>query len=219
MKQTIFSADDFQAATPVSRETMERLQIYADVLADWNGRMNLVARSTLEDVWHRHMLDSAQLFPLIPAGAKVLVDLGAGAGFPGLVLAIMGVPEVHLIESTGKKASFLQAVAEATGVSVKIHKNRIEAVKPFTADVITARALAPLDKLLGYAHPFSGPDTRHLYLKGQHVGDELTNAHKIWNMKVDRQPSSTDPRGSVLSVCEVSRVQSDRIHSPSSPSA
>ena len=218
MKQTKFYADDFQAATGVSRETMERLQIYADVLKDWNSRMNLVARSTLEEVWHRHMLDSAQLFPLIPKETKVLVDLGSGAGFPGLVLAIMGVPEVHLIESTGKKASFLRAVAEETAVSVKIHNNRIEAVKPFIADVITARALAPLDKLLGYAQPFSGVDTRHFYLKGQHVGDELTDAHKIWNMKVDRQPSSTDPRGSVLSVCEVSRVQSDRIHSPSSPS-
>jgi len=218
VKQTAFSADDFQTATGVSRETMERLHIYADVLADWNSRMNLVARSTLEDVWHRHMLDSAQLFPLIQKDTKVLVDLGSGAGFPGLVLAIMGIPEVHLIESTGKKVSFLQTVAEQTAVSIKIHNNRIETVKPFIADVITARALAPLDKLLGYARPFSGPDTQHIYLKGQHVGDELTEAHKIWNMKVDRQPSSTDPRGSVLSVCEVSSVQSDRIHSPSSPS-
>lgn len=218
MKQTAYSANDFQAATDVSRETMERLQIYVDVLEDWNSRMNLVARSTLEMVWHRHMLDSAQLFPLIPEKAKVLVDLGSGAGFPGVVLAIMGVPEVHLIESTGKKTAFLREVSKETGISPKIHNNRIEAVKPFVADVITARALAPLDKLLGYAHPFSGPDTRHFYLKGQHVGNELTDAYKIWNMKVDRRPSSTDPRGSVLSVCEVSHVQSDRIHSPSSPS-
>ena len=218
MKQSVFTADDFQAATGVSRETLHGLQTYVDTLIDWNCRMSLVARSTLEDVWHRHVLDSAQLFPLIPKGASVLVDLGSGAGFPGLVLAIMGLPEVHLIESTGKKASFLEAAADAAGVSVKIYNSRIEGLEPFTADVITARALAPLDKLLSYAQPFTGPNTIQYYLKGQHVGDELTKAHKIWNMKVDRQPSSTDPRGSVLSVCEVSRVQSHRIHSPSSPS-
>jgi 16S rRNA (guanine527-N7)-methyltransferase len=218
VEQTVFSADDFQAATAVSRETMDRFHIYIDLLKDWNSRMNLVASSTIEDVWRRHMLDSAQLFPLICPSARTLIDLGAGAGFPGLVLAVMGVPEVHLIESTGKKATFLQAAADAMGVSVKIHNCRIEDLKPFTADVITARALAPLSKLLRYAQRFSGPDTHHIYLKGQHVADELTDAHKIWNIKVDRQPSSTDPRGSVLSVCEVSHVKSGRIYSPSSPS-
>ncbi|MDG2242538.1 MAG: 16S rRNA (guanine(527)-N(7))-methyltransferase RsmG [Rhodospirillaceae bacterium] len=218
MKQSVFTADDFQTATGVSRETLIGLKAYVDTLIDWNSRVNLVARSTIEDVWHRHVLDSAQLYQFLPRDASVLVDLGSGAGFPGLVLAIMGVPEVHLIESTGKKASFLRAAADAAGVSVKIHNRRIEALEPFTADVITARALAPLDKLLSYAQPFTGPHTLHYYLKGQHVGDELTKAHKIWNMKVDRQSSSTDPRGSVLSVREVSSVQSDRIHSPSSPS-
>ncbi|MEQ9111851.1 MAG: 16S rRNA (guanine(527)-N(7))-methyltransferase RsmG [Rhodospirillaceae bacterium] len=218
MKQTFFTAEDFQAQTSVSRETLEQCKIYVDVLKDWNSRMNLVARSTLDDVWHRHMLDSAQVFPLISQDAKTLVDLGSGAGFPGLVLAAMGVPEVHLVESTGKKAAFLQAAADEMGVSVKIHNARIEALKPFVADVITARALAPLKKLLSYAQKFSGPDTKHIYLKGQHIADELTDAHKMWNIKVDRRPSITDPRGSVLSVSEVSYVQSDRIQSPSSPS-
>ena len=98
MKQTFFTAEDFQAQTSVSRETLEQCKIYVDVLKDWNSRMNLVARSTLDDVWHRHMLDSAQVFPLISQDAKTLVDLGSGAGFPGLVLAAMGVPEVHLVE-------------------------------------------------------------------------------------------------------------------------
>lgn len=218
MKHTSFTEEDFRAQTNVSRETLERCKIYVDVLKDWNSRMNLVARSTLDDVWHRHMLDSAQVYPLISQDAKTLVDLGSGAGFPGLVLAAMGVPNVNLVESTGKKCAFLQAAANAMGVTIKIHNSRIEALNPFVADVITARALAPLDKLLGYAQRFSGPSTQHIYLKGQHIGDELTEAHKIWNMKVDRRPSITDPRGSVLSVCEVSHVQSDRIHSPSSPS-
>lgn len=218
VKQNPFTADDFQKATAVSRETMARLQIYEGLLHEWSERMNLVARSTLDGIWHRHMLDSAQIFPLISKDAKTLVDLGSGAGFPGLVLAIMGVPDVHLIESTGKKTSFLHAVADATGVSVQIHNDRIEALKPIKADVITARALAPLDKLLGYAQRYSTPETHHIYLKGQHVGDELTKAHKMWIMKVDRLPSSTDPQGSVLSVSEVSHVKSGRIHSPSSPS-
>lgn len=214
-----FGPTDFQAATNVSRETLERCEAYVALLKDWNTRMNLVARSTLEDVWRRHMLDSAQIFPLVPTAAKVLVDMGSGAGFPGVVMALMGVPEVHLIESTGKKTSFLHAVAEKTGLPLKIHNERIEKLKPFVADVITARALAPLDKLLGYAQRFAGPKTTHIFLKGQHVADELTDAHKMWKITVDQRPSITDPRGSVLSVCEVSRVQSDRSKSPSSQSA
>jgi 16S rRNA (guanine527-N7)-methyltransferase len=210
VKQRLFAAAEFQTATNVSRETLDRCKIYVDLLHEWSGRMNLVARSTLDDVWHRHMLDSAQLFPLIPVGTKTLVDLGSGAGFPGLLMSIMGISGVHLVESTGKKALFLQTVVNETGISAKIHNDRIEALRPFIADVITARALAPLDKLLNYAAPFSGPNTLHLYHKGQHVGHELTKAHKIWNIKVDLIPSSTDPQGSVLSVCEVSRVKPDR---------
>lgn len=222
MKQTEvgskFGPEEFQAATNVSRETLERCTLYVDLLKDWNARMNLIARSTVDDIWHRHMLDSAQIYPLVPKDAKVLVDLGSGAGFPGVVMALMGVPEVHLVESTGKKTSFLHAVAEKTGLPLKIHNERIEKMKPFVADVITARALAPLQKLLGYAERFAGLKTQHIFLKGQHVGDELTEAHKIWKMDADQRPSITDPRGSVLSVCEVSRVQSDRSKSPSSQS-
>ncbi len=217
-----FSTADFQAATGVSRETLERLEAYAALLREWSGRMNLVARSTLDALWHRHMLDSAQLFPLLPADARTVVDLGSGAGFPGLVLAIMGAERdgfcVHLIDSTGKKTSFLRTVAEKTGAPTKIHNHRIEKIKPVWADAVTARALAPLDKLLGYAQPFLADPSVCLFLKGQHVEDELTAAHKIWKMRVDRHPSWTDPRGSVLRVCEVSHVQSDRNQTPSSPS-
>jgi 16S rRNA (guanine527-N7)-methyltransferase len=217
-----FSAADFQAATGVSRETLERLEIYVALLTEWSGRMNLVARSTLSTIWHRHMLDSAQLAPMVPAEARTFVDLGSGAGFPGLVLAIMladrpGVA-VHLIDSTGKKANFLRAVTEKTGAPTKIYNQRIEDVTPFAVDVVTARALAPLDKLIGYAYPFLTAETVCLLMKGQHVEDELTAAHKIWNMRVDRHPSWTEPRGSVLSVCEVSHVKSGSNQTPSSPS-
>lgn len=217
MKQGPYTAGDFQRDTGVSRETRERLQIYGDLLLEWSGRMNLVAKSTLPDLWHRHMYDSAQVYPLLPPESRVLVDLGSGAGFPGLVLAIMGVPEVHLIESTGKKCGFLRAVIEATGASATVHNGRIEEAPAFAADVITARALASLDKLLGLAQRFDHGAACHIYLKGQHVEDELTRAHKIWKMRTDRRPSLTDPRGSVLCVREVSRVQSRSNHSPSSP--
>src|SRR5689334_7633402 len=99
---------EFAAATHVSRETLGRLQAYADILVAWNQRLNLVGRGTIDDLWRRHMLDSAQLHALLPAGAKILVDLGSGAGFPGLVLAIMGGPHVHLVESDQRKAVFLR---------------------------------------------------------------------------------------------------------------
>ncbi len=218
MKQASFTADDFQAATGVSRETLAKCQIFVDLLQTWNRRMNLIAKSTEIQIWHRHMLDSAQIMDFLPENTKTLVDLGSGAGFPGLVLAMLGVPDVHLIESTGKKANFLRSAAEATDVTVTVHNTRIEDINPFPADVVTARALAPLDELIGYGQRFAGPHTCHIYLKGQHIADELTQAHKIWKMRLDRTPSTTDPRGSVLCVREVSRVQTDRFQSPSSPS-
>lgn len=180
--------------------------------------MNLIGRSTAAEVWHRHMLDSAQIMGHLPPATNTLVDLGSGAGFPGLVLAILGVPNVHLIESKEKKAVFLQEAVAAIDLPVTVHNARIEALAPFEADVVTARALAPLDKLIGYGQRFAGPKTCHIFLKGQHIGDELTNAHKIWKMQVDRKPSTSDPRGSVLCVREVSRVQTDPFQSPSSPS-
>lgn len=217
MKQEPFTAADFQATTHVSRETLERCETFVALLLERNKRMNLIARSTETNVWHRHMLDSAQVMDHLPTGVRTLVDLGSGAGFPGLVLALLGVPDVHLVESTGKKAAFLEEAAEKTDIKVNVHKDRIEALAPFTADVVTARALAPLDKLLAYGQRFAGPHTRHIYLKGQHIEDELTRAHKIWKMQVDRKPSTTDPRGSVLCVSEVSRVQSGSFQSPSSP--
>ena len=218
MKHSPFTADDFQTTTGVSRETLDRCKVFVNLLLDWNQRINLIGRSTEDDVWHRHMLDSAQLMDHLPENTNTLVDLGSGAGFPGLVLALLGVPHVHLIESTGKKATFLRTVAAETGLPLTVHNARIEDIKPFPADVVTARALAPLDKLIGYGQRFSGPRTCHIYLKGLHVEDELTNAHKIWKMQVDRTPSTTDPRGSVLCAREVSRVQIDRFQSPSSPS-
>jgi 16S rRNA (guanine527-N7)-methyltransferase len=199
-----FGPEEFAAQTGVSRETLARLKAYADVLADWNARHNLVARSTLPDLWHRHFWDSAQLAPLVPAGATSLADLGSGAGFPGLVLAAMlPTVAVTLYEATAKKCAFLSAAAERMALRVTIENARMEDLPPRPFDVVTARAVAPLPRLLEYAHNFLGPNSVCLFLKGQNVGSELTEALKCWNMKLSQVPSQTDPSGAIVTVREL----------------
>ena len=152
------------------------------------------------------MLDSAQLLPLIPDGARLLVDLGSGAGFPGLVLAILGVPEVHLIESDARKCAFLREAARVTETSVVVHASRIEAMAPLPADVITARALAPLPKLLDLAAPFLQPHSICVFLKGKNAAEELRQARRQWRMKDAILPSRTDPDASIIALRQVVRV-------------
>jgi 16S rRNA (guanine527-N7)-methyltransferase len=199
-----FGPKDFAAKTGVSRETLARLKAYADVLADWNARHNLVAKSTLPDLWQRHFWDSAQLAPLIPQTARSLADLGSGAGFPGLVLATM-MPglAVTLHEATTKKCAFLHLAAERMGVPVTIQNARLEDLPRQPFDVVTARALAPLPQLLGYAQNFVGPNGVCLFLKGQNVGAELTEAHKYWNIRASQAPSQTDPSAAIVIVREL----------------
>lgn len=196
----------FQHHTSVSRETLARLEIYDALLRKWQPSINLVGPKTIPEAWGRHFLDSAQLWPHLPAGVKTLVDLGSGAGFPGLVLAIMGVPEVHLIESDSRKAAFLREVARACDAAVTIHNRRIEAVTPFAADVVTARALAPLPLLLDWAAPFLSGGGTALFLKGQAAEDELTEASKSWTMAVERFDSLTDPSATILRLNHVVRA-------------
>jgi 16S rRNA (guanine527-N7)-methyltransferase len=190
----------------VSRETHARLARYVDLLREWNARVNLVSRLSLDDAWRRHVLDSAQLFPLIPGKARNLVDLGSGAGFPGLVLAILGAPEVHLIESDVRKCAFLREAARVTETAVAIHACRIEAMAPLPADVITARALAPLTDLLDLAAPFLQPHTMCVFLKGKSAAEELRQARGRWQMKDSIVPSRTDPDASVIIIQKVGRA-------------
>jgi 16S rRNA (guanine527-N7)-methyltransferase len=191
----------FAAATGVSRETLERLEGYAALLAKWQKAINLVARDSLADLWRRHMLDSAAIWPLIPQNSRVLVDLGSGAGFPGLILAILGVPEVHLVESDARKCAFLSEAARLFAPQpVKVHRGRIETIEPVAADVVTARALADLDTLLGYAKPFVKPDGVCLFLKGRQAGDELTLASQRWTMTTERFPNPAEPSGIILRI-------------------
>jgi len=153
--------------------------------------------------------DSAQLYGLIPDPGAALVDMGSGAGFPGLVLAAMGAASVHLIEGDQRKAVFLREAARTMGLGVTVHAARIEAIPVIRASTITARALAPLPELLALAEPFSGPDTVHLYPKGQNMEGELTATHKIWTMRVEQFQSRTDSAASILRLTEVRRVRAE----------
>lgn len=189
----------FKATVPVTRETMEKMERYAALLVEENEKINLVAASTLPYLWERHILDSAQLFPLIPRPKTArIVDLGSGAGFPALVLAIMGVGEVHCIESTGKKVRFLERVTAELKLPVIVHQERIEKIKGLKADIVTARALAALPALLGLAAPFMKKGTCCLFLKGEKADAELTEAQKYWTFKAEKTCSMTSKTGLIL---------------------
>jgi len=204
--EAAFGVAEFAAATGVSRETLARLKAYADLLKDWNSRHNLVSARSLEDLWRRHFWDSAQLAPFVPLEARTLADLGSGAGFPGLVLGEMlrNRVAVTLFEATAKKCAFLKAAAQRMQLTVTIKNERIEHAAPKAFDAVTARACAPLPMLLAYAQHFVGPNSVCLFLKGQNVGSELTEAHKSWKMKARQIPSLTDPSGVILELREPS---------------
>lgn len=202
--RTALGRDGFQRVFDVSRETLARLEAYVALLKAWNRRINLVGATTLGDPWRRHILNSAQLLPHVPDKARVLVDLGSGAGLPGLVLAILGVPEVHLVESDQKKAVFLREAVRITGAPATVHAMRAERLK-IAADVVTARAVAPLPDLLALAEPFLGPRSVCLFLKGRTVREELTLAEKSWKMRPRLLPSTSDPGGTLLILEAIAR--------------
>lgn len=204
MPEPIFGPEEFGAQTGVSRETLVRLKIYADLITDWSTRQNLVAMSTLPGLWYRHFLDCAQLSALIPNTARTVADLGSGAGFPGLVLATMRPDlQISLYEATTKKCAFLREAAERMGLTVGVRNTRLEDQCPQIFDIVTARALAPLPLLLDYAQRFTGANTVCLFLKGQNLGVELTEASKYWKMKFSLVPSQTNPSATILVVREL----------------
>lgn len=192
----------------VSRETADRLTAYVELLQKWQKRINLIADSTLSDIWGRHILDSAQLVHLAPPSALGWVDLGSGAGLPGLVLAILlrerSGASVTLIEANQKKCAFLREAIRVTDAPARVLSQRIETA--LSADVIrscnvvTARALAPLPQLLTWASPLLTKGALGLFLKGQDVDVELTEAAKSWTMDAELLPSQTDPHGRILCV-------------------
>lgn len=178
-----------------------KLQTYADLLRKWQRSINLVGRSTLDDLEHRHFDDSLQLLPLLPPDTKRLIDLGSGAGFPGLVIAAER-PEiaVTLVEADQRKAAFLIEVARAIAPNATVKAARVEALTPFPVDVVTARAMAPLPKLLAWAAPFATDPAICLFHKGANVDAELTEAARDWMMDVQRVPSVTEQGASILRI-------------------
>jgi len=199
------------ALTPVSHETLVRLDRYVDLLLEWQAKTNLVAPSTLPNLWTRHISDSLQLLTLAPS-AKVWVDFGSGGGFPGVVLAcaIAETPGamVHLIERNTKKAAFLREALRVTGAPGSVHLSEIgDSVDRFGSgiDCVTARAVAPLHQLIGFAEPLVGGGAKALFLKGQDVEAELTEATKYWNIEPKLHSSRTGGRGWIVELDHIER--------------
>jgi 16S rRNA (guanine527-N7)-methyltransferase len=210
------AADREQALAlfPDSREIAARLDRFVDLLLQWQASTNLVAASTLPQLWTRHIADSLQLLPLSP-DARHWVDLGSGGGFPGLVIAcaLAGAPgaTVHLVESNLKKAAFLREAVRITGAPAKVHAMRIEDfVDRFAepVEIVTARALATLEKLIESAYPLLKRGAQALFLKGRDVEVELTAASKCWSIDAELIRSATDPGGRIVRVRSVERVRS-----------
>jgi 16S rRNA (guanine527-N7)-methyltransferase len=199
------------ALTPVSRETERRLQGYVDLLLEWQAKTNLVAPSTLPHLWTRHISDSLQLLSLAPSAVR-WADLGSGGGFPGIVLAC-GLTEIpgamiHLVERNAKKAAFLREALRVTDSPGTVHLADIgDSVDRITGkvDCVTARALAPLHQLIGYAEPLVRQGAKALFLKGQDVDAELTEATKYWNIKPELHSSRTGGHGWIVELDQIER--------------
>lgn len=198
-------------ALDVSRETAGRLDALVSVLHAWSPAINLVAPASLPHVWRRHVLDSAQLLAHAPAAARTWLDLGSGAGFPGLVVAAIARDQrpdlsVTLIESDARKCAFLKVAAHGMGVDVSVVQARIESGAASPADVISARALAPIARLLDYAEPYLCPHSLALFPKGAGVEEELAFAARSWRCKLRRAPSLADERGVIVIMEDIQRV-------------
>lgn len=194
----------------VSRETFNKLKTYQSMLNDWQQRFNLVSKTTLEDAWNRHFLDSAQLFSYIPNNAKTMYDFGSGAGFPGMVIAVLASEKlpnlrINLVESITKKTVYLNAVKEKLGLDVTIYNDRIEKLPIEKADIITSRALASLSELLEYSYRFCHKDTVCLFPKGKKYSEELADAHKKWHFKCEIIPSQQCDEGRILKITNINK--------------
>jgi 16S rRNA (guanine527-N7)-methyltransferase len=192
----------------VSRETFLKLKHYQNLLEIWQKKINLVSQTSLTHIWERHFVDSLQILPHLPITNCTLVDMGSGAGFPGLVLAISREKSlcVNLIESDFRKCSFLENVSRETFCPVKIFNSRLESLPEIKADFITARGLASLEKLLDYANHFCKKNSICLFLKGKNVDQEIKEAQKKWEFSLEIFPSLTDSTGRLLKISSLKRI-------------
>ncbi len=179
---------DFVNQFEVSRETSDQLEGFVSLLKEWNERLNLIGASTVPDLWMRHVVDSGQLIKYLNKD-DVIYDFGSGAGFPGIVLSLLGIEKMHLVESDSRKAKFLQEAAKISDREIIVHNKRIEAINIEKADVITARALAPLDKMLSMICRFSSVTGRIILFKGRNVDQEILQACKKFKFDYDLYPS------------------------------
>lgn len=202
---------DFSAKFDVSRETIEKLEIYADLLRKWTPSINLVSKTTISTLWKRHFADSAQILAVTNIKSGRWLDIGAGGGFPGLVLAIIcqekrpGI-QFSLVESDIRKSVFLRTVARELQIQTKIINERVEQLDPMGADVVSARALAPLPKLLGFAERHLNPNGRAIFQKGEKYQQEIEDALEVWSFTTQKYPSITDSNAAILSLGEITRV-------------
>ncbi|MGY9046259.1 MAG: 16S rRNA (guanine(527)-N(7))-methyltransferase RsmG [Rhodobacterales bacterium] len=205
------SSDAADVLKNVSRETGEALQHFVAMLEKWNPKINLVARSTLQDVWNRHVLDSLQLYELSPNPAEHWVDIGSGGGFPGIIIAILAAErnpgqQVTLVESDQRKSTFLRQVLRETGTSAKVLSERIEAVPPLQARTLSARALSDLGSLCSYAHKHLSEGGTALFPKGAQWKKELLEARAAWSFSLIEHKSRTDPHSVILQIGELDHV-------------
>jgi 16S rRNA (guanine527-N7)-methyltransferase len=205
----VTDSESFARASGAGPAQLADLERFRALLADWNERMNLVGPATLEVFWNRHAWDSAQLLKIAPE-ALTWADLGAGAGLPGLVLAILGKGRpgfrAHLVESMAKRCRFLSEVVAQLQLPAMVHNERAENLR-LDVDIVTARACAPLVRLLGYARPYLKSGAVGLFLKGQDVASELQEASRSWDFDADLLPSLSDPRGRVVRVRRLGRAR------------
>lgn len=205
------TGSDPDAWAGVSRETAERLEAYEALIRKWNPRINLVSPATLDALWTRHFADSAQLLRLAPETAAHWADLGSGGGFPGLVIAVLAAESrpglrVTLVESDQRKAAFLQTAGRLLDLGLDVRAERIEALPPLGADVLSARALAPLDILLRHAERHLAPGGVALFPKGATVAAELARALEHWRFSLQKESSKTDAGGVILIIGGISRA-------------
>lgn len=205
-----YGPDELAADIDVSRETLDKLITYSDSLVKWQKAKNLVANSTLDDRWRRHFLDSAQIYPLIrryhPVNDLKILDIGSGAGFPGLVLSIIGLGTATTVEANGRKCTFMKHVARETSAPVIVLDQRIESVQPTEFDIVTSRACAKISQLLEWSSPFLGANSEMWLLKGATAEDELTQAAALWNMSIERFDSRSSREGVVLRLSEIKKL-------------
>jgi len=207
----IAGPEDFRAAFDVSRETMARLERHLTLLERWNPRINLVSRTTLPDAWSRHVADSAQLWRLRPPDARLWLDLGSGAGFPGLVIAALAAEAspgllVRLVESDQRKAAFLREAARAAGLGVEVLDARVESLPPQGADVVSARALAPLAALLPMLEKHRRPGGIGLFPKGGTVHKEIADASTHWRFDHKIYASLIEQKAAIVEIGAIDRV-------------